>query len=73
MIDKIAAKFGRKVWETPIGFKYICDRMLDGDVLLGGEESGGMERSCHLPERDATVSALLLAEVMASTGSGSAS
>src|SRR4029077_13770106 len=65
MIDKIAAKFGRKLWETPIGFKYICDRMLDGDVLLGGEESGGIGTKLYLPERDATVSALLLAEVMA--------
>ncbi|MGA2718018.1 MAG: phosphoglucomutase/phosphomannomutase family protein [Candidatus Acidiferrales bacterium] len=65
MIDKIAAKFGRKVWETPIGFKYICDRMLEGDVLLGGEESGGIGTKLYLPERDATVNALLLAEVMA--------
>jgi phosphomannomutase len=65
MIDKIASKFGRKVWETPIGFKYICDRMLEGDVLLGGEESGGIGTKLYLPERDATVSALLLAEVMA--------
>jgi len=64
MIDKIAAKFDRKVWETPIGFKYICDRMLEGDVLLGGEESGGIGTKLYLPERDATVSALLLAEVM---------
>jgi phosphomannomutase len=65
MIDKIAAKFGRKLWETPIGFKYICDRMLEGDVLLGGEESGGIGTKLHLPERDASVNALLLAEVMA--------
>ncbi len=65
MIDKIAAKFGRKVHETPIGFKYICDRMLENDILLGGEESGGIGTKLYLPERDATVSALLLAEVMA--------
>ena len=65
MIDKIAAHFGRKVWETPIGFKYICDRMLEGDILLGGEESGGIGTKLYLPERDATVNALLLAEVMA--------
>jgi len=65
MIDKIAAHFGRKVWETPIGFKYICDRMLESDILLGGEESGGIGTKLYLPERDATVSALLLAEVMA--------
>jgi len=65
LIDKIAAKFGRKVWETPIGFKYICDRMLEADVLIGGEESGGIGTKLHLPERDASVNALLLAEVMA--------
>jgi len=65
MIDKIAAKLGRHVWETPVGFKYICDRMLESDIALGGEESGGIATKLHLPERDATVSALLLAEVMA--------
>ena len=65
MIDKIAQRFGRKVWETPIGFKYICDRMLESDILLGGEESGGIGTKLYLPERDATVNALLLAEVMA--------
>ena len=65
MIDKIAAKFGRKVHETPIGFKYICDKMLENDILLGGEESGGIGTKLYLPERDATVNALLLSEVMA--------
>jgi phosphomannomutase len=65
LIDKIATEFGRKVWETPVGFKYVCDRMLESDVLLGGEESGGIGTKLHLPERDATVNALLLAEVMA--------
>lgn len=65
MIDKIATKFGRQVFETPIGFKYICDRMLENDILLGGEESGGIGTKLYLPERDATVNALLLAEVMA--------
>lgn len=65
MIDRIAEKFGRTVWETPIGFKYICDMMLERDVLIGGEESGGIGTKLYLPERDATVSSLLLAEVMA--------
>ena len=65
MIDKVAGKFGRRVWETPIGFKYICDRMLESDILVGGEESGGIGSKLHLPERDATVNALLLAEVLA--------
>jgi alpha-D-glucose phosphate-specific phosphoglucomutase len=65
MIDKIAAKYGRKLYEVPIGFKYICELMLERDILLGGEESGGIGFKLHLPERDATVTALLLAEVMA--------
>jgi phosphomannomutase len=65
MLDKIAAKFGRKVFETPIGFKYICELMLERDILLGGEESGGIGTKLYLPERDATVMVLLLAEVMA--------
>ncbi len=65
MIDKIAAKNGRKLYETPIGFKYICELMLERDILLGGEESGGIGTKLHLPERDATVMSLLLAEVMA--------
>jgi phosphomannomutase len=65
LVDKIAAKHGRKLYETPIGFKYICELMLERDILLGGEESGGIGTKLHLPERDATVTALLLAEVMA--------
>ncbi len=65
LVDKIAAKYGRKLYETPIGFKYICELMLERDILLGGEESGGIGTKLHLPERDATVTSLLLAEVMA--------
>lgn len=65
LIDKIAKKFGRRVLETPIGFKHICELMLERDILLGGEESGGLATKMYLPERDATVTALLLAEVMA--------
>jgi phosphomannomutase len=65
LIDKIAAKLGRKLHEVPIGFKYVCELMLEQNILIGGEESGGIGTSLYLPERDATVSALLLAEVMA--------
>ncbi len=65
MIDKIAAKFERKLFEVPIGFKHICELMLERNILLGGEESGGIGTRLYLPERDATVTALLLAEVMA--------
>jgi phosphomannomutase len=65
MIDKIARKLGRRVWETPIGFQYICDRMLESDILLGGDQSGGIGTKLFLPEPDAMVNALLLAEAMA--------
>ena len=65
LIDKIAGKFGRRLHEVPIGFKYICELMLEQNILIGGEESGGFGTSLYLPERDATVSALFLAELMA--------
>ena len=65
LIDKLAAKFGRRLHEVPIGFKYICELMLEQNILIGGEESGGIGTSLYLPERDATVSALFLAELMA--------
>jgi len=65
LIDKIGSKYGRKLYEVPIGFKYICELMLERNILIGGEESGGIGTSLYLPERDATVSALLLAELMA--------
>ena len=65
LIDKLATKFGRKLHEVPIGFKYICELMLEQNILIGGEESGGIGTSLYLPERDATVSALFLAELMA--------
>jgi alpha-D-glucose phosphate-specific phosphoglucomutase len=65
LIDKLAAKFSRKLYEVPIGFKYICELMLEQNILIGGEESGGIGTSLYLPERDASVSALFLAELMA--------
>ena len=65
MLDRIAAKYGRKLHECGIGFKYICDLMLARDILMGGEESGGIGSSRHLPERDGLLNALMLANVMA--------
>ena len=65
MLDRIAAKYGRRLHEHGIGFKYVCDLMLQGEVLIGGEESGGIGISKHLPERDGLLNALLLANVMA--------
>jgi phosphomannomutase len=65
MIDRIAAKHGRKLYETSIGFKYIADLMMEHDILIGGEESGGIGFSRFLPERDGVLNCLLLANVMA--------
>jgi phosphomannomutase len=65
MLDRIAAKYGRKLHEHGIGFKYVCDLMLAQEILVGGEESGGIGISRHLPERDGLLNSLLLANVMA--------
>ena len=68
MLDRIAAKYGRKLHETSIGFKYIADLMMEGNILIGGEESGGIGYSRFLPERDGVLNSLLLANVMAEEG-----
>lgn len=68
MIDKIARKHDLPLHVTPIGFKYICELMLTRDVLIGGEESGGIAIKDHLPERDGILNSLLLAELMAERG-----
>ncbi|WP_263368194.1 phosphoglucomutase/phosphomannomutase family protein [Edaphobacter bradus] len=65
MADRIAAKYGRKLNEHGIGFKYVADLMLEKEILIGGEESGGMGISRHLPERDGLLNSLLLANMMA--------
>jgi len=61
MIDLLGQKYGVTVHETPIGFKHICKKMLAGGVLLGGEESGGIGISSHIPERDGIFAGLLCA------------
>ena len=68
MLDRIAAKHGRKLLECGIGFKYICDLMMERQILVGGEESGGIGIQRHLPERDGLLNSLLLANVMADEG-----
>jgi len=65
MVDRIAKKNGRKLHECSIGFKYIADLMMDHEIAIGGEESGGIGYSRYLPERDGLLNALLLANVMA--------
>ena len=68
MVTKLARKYGFPLHVTPIGFKYICELMLTRDILIGGEESGGIGIRGHLPERDGILNSLLLAEVMALRG-----
>jgi phosphomannomutase len=68
MLDRIAKKYGRELIEHGIGFKYVCDLMLEREIVMGGEESGGIGFQRHLPERDGLLNALLLANVMAEEG-----
>ena len=65
MVDRIAAKHGRRLNECAIGFKYIADLMMEREIVIGGEESGGIGYSRFLPERDGLLNCLLLASVMA--------
>jgi phosphomannomutase len=68
MLDRIAARYGRPLYEHGIGFKHVCELMLEQDILIGGEESGSIGIGRHLPERDGLLNALLLANVMAEEG-----
>ncbi|GAB1420597.1 phosphoglucomutase/phosphomannomutase family protein [Anaerolineales bacterium] len=65
MIDEMAKKYNLKVHETPVGFNHIADLMMQHDVLIGGEESGGISIKGHIPEGDGILMGLLLLEVMA--------
>jgi alpha-D-glucose phosphate-specific phosphoglucomutase len=68
MLDRICQKHGRELIEHGIGFKFVCDYMLEREIVMGGEESGGIGFQRHLPERDGLLNALLLANVMAEEG-----
>ena len=68
MLDRICQKHGRTLIEHGIGFKYVCDYMLEREIVMGGEESGGIGFQRHLPERDGLLNSLLLANVMAEEG-----
>lgn len=68
MVDRLAEKYGLKVYETPVGFNYIADLILKNDVLIGGEESGGISIKGHIPEGDGVLMGLLLLEIVASSG-----
>ena len=64
----VAEGLGREVLELPVGFKYIAAEMLSGEVLIGGEESGGVGFGMHLPERDALFAAMLVLEALVEGG-----
>jgi phosphomannomutase len=68
LMRRVAEDLGRPVLEKPVGFKYIAAEMLAGEVLVGGEESGGVGFGMHLPERDAPFAALLLIEALVEGG-----
>ena len=69
MIDRLAQKYGLVVHETPVGFNHIADRMLHEDVLIGGEESGGISFKGHIPEGDGVLMGLLLLEIVSQSKS----
>ncbi len=64
MIEEMCARYGLKLHETPVGFNHIADLMMKEDVLIGGEESGGISVRGHIPEGDGILMGLLLLEVM---------
>jgi len=65
LIEKICKKYGLKMHETKVGFKYICELMGKDDVLIGGEETGGVAFKNYIPERDGILSGLLILEMLA--------
>ena len=67
-MEKLAKQFGLDVEVTKIGFKYIAEIMTQEDVVVGGEESGGLAVKGHIPERDGIWMGLLVMEFMAKTG-----
>jgi len=68
LVKRVAAKYGRKLYETPVGFKYIAELMLKEDILIGGEESGGIGVKNYIPERDGIMLGFLLIETSAAYG-----
>ncbi len=66
MVDRLAAQYDLPLVETPVGFNHIADQILNDDVLIGGEESGGLSIKGHIPEGDGVLMGLLLLEIVAS-------
>jgi phosphomannomutase len=68
LIDRIAGKHKIKVFETPVGFKHIAQVMMKEDVIIGGEESGGLSIKGHIPEKDGILANLLIVDMIAKLG-----
>lgn len=68
MIDELARSRGLPLAIRPVGFKHVTEFALHGDLLLGGEESGGFGIGAHLPERDGVLCGLLVVEACAAAG-----
>lgn len=68
IVKRIAESLGFELYETPIGFKYIAELMRTRDILVGGEESGGIGVKGHIPERDGVLNSLLLFEAIVASG-----
>jgi phosphomannomutase len=68
MINRLAAHYDLPIIETPVGFNFIADHMMSGNVLIGGEESGGIGIQGHIPEGDGVLMGLLLLELLAEGG-----
>jgi phosphomannomutase len=67
LLDLLAAKLNLEIIETPVGFKYIAEQMIEKKVLIGGEESGGLSILGHIPEKDGILACLLVCEMLAIT------
>lgn len=67
MIDRLAKRYGLALYETPVGFNHIADYMMSENVLIGGEESGGISFKGHIPEGDGPIMGLLLVEMIAAS------
>lgn len=70
LLDRVAARHGVPLYETPVGFKYLGDLITQGEAMFGGEESGGMSLRGHPPEKDGILAGLLVAELVAAEGTG---
>jgi phosphomannomutase len=68
ILNRMAKRYGLALHETPVGFDGIAELMLNDDVLLGGEESGGISIKGHIPEGDGILMGLLLLEIVAEAG-----